>query len=272
MPQVGYLKVKKFGPVSVAKIFAVLGVIIGVIVVIVAGITGALKGPTGAAIGLAAGLVILIALAIGLFVGGAIEAWLYNVIVKIVGPVRISITKKGVISKVDPLSYAKVAFIFSFIVFVILAVFGASALLTTIGVSSAVGIGLSLPLIAAAFIFALLVYGFILPLIWATLYNWLAETIGGVTIVLKKGIVENINVKSYVKIAVLLSVIVFVIEKVIGTVVGLALGVQQTGGIVLIAGTFVGLVIVSIVGNAILACLYNMVAKKIGGVQVDISK
>jgi uncharacterized Tic20 family protein len=272
MPQVGYLKVKKFGPVSVAKIFAVLGVIIGVIVVIVGGITGALKGPTGAAIGLAVGLVILIALAIGLFLGGAIEAWLYNAIVKIVGPIRISITKKGVISKVDPLSYAKVAFVFSLIIFVILAVFGASALLATIGVSSAVGIGLSLPLIAAAFVFALLVYGFILPLVWATVYNWLAETIGGVAIVLKKGIVESVDISSYVKIIVTLSVIIFVVEKAIGTVVGFALGIPQTGGILLIAGTFVGLVIVSIVGNAILAFLYNKVAKKIGGIQVDISK
>ena len=34
MPQDGYLKVKKFGTFSVAKIFAVLGVVIGVIALI----------------------------------------------------------------------------------------------------------------------------------------------------------------------------------------------------------------------------------------------
>ncbi len=272
MAQNGYLRVKKFGVMSVAKIFAVFGAVIGVIALIVGGAAGLLGGIGGLAIGLGAGLFLLIVLTIGLFLGGGIEAFLYNVISGLVGPVRITLNKKGVIGMVDPLSYAKIVFVFSLIVYGILAIFVSSVLLSAIGVSSAVGIGLSFPLVAAAFVFALLVYGFVLPVVWGTVYNWLASKIGGVAVVLKKGRLESIDIMSYVKIAASLTVIVFIIERIVGIGVGLALHIPQTGGPLLLAATFVLVVIVAVVASALMAFLYNIVAKKIGGIEVDVSK
>jgi hypothetical protein len=272
MAQTGYLRVKKFGVLSVAKIFAVFGAVIGIIALVISGALGLLGGIGGVAVGIGAGVLLLIVMTIGLFVGGSIEAFLYNVIANIVGPVKVTLNKKGVIGMVDPLSYAKIVFVFSLIVYGILAIFVSSLLLSVIGVSSAVGIGLSFPLVAAAFIFALLVYGFVLPVVWASVYNWLASKIGGVTIVLKKGRVESVDVMSYVKIAASLTTIIFVLERLIGVGVGLALHIPQTGGPLLLVASFVLVVIVAVVVAALMAFFYNIVAKKIGGIEVDVSK
>jgi hypothetical protein len=274
MVQDRYLKVKKFGVASVAKIFAVLGVVLGIIVLVFAAVAGAVGGGAGAAIGLGVGIVILIFLVLGLFVGGAIESFLYNVIASIVGPIRLTLDKRGIIGKIDPLSYAKIAFVFSLIVFGIIALAFSSTLPVLLGASPAMtrGVTLSLPLVIAAFIFALLVYGFIVPVVWATVYNWLAEKIGGVRIVLEKGVLKSVDIGSYVKIAVSLSIIIFIVERIIGTLVGLALGIHQIWGVALLVTSLLVLVVGSVVANALAAWFYNLAAKKVGGIEVDISR
>lgn len=270
MAQDKYLKVKRFGVLSVAKVAAVFGIAIGVIALIFAAAIGLVRGATGFAIGLGVGIAILVAIAAALFVCGTVESFLYNIIARAIGPIRISM-RKSVVSSISPLSYARVSFIFSLITYGFIAIFLSSVLFAAVGISTA-SIGHSIPLIVAVFVFAVLVYGFVLPLVWAWLYNWLATKIGGVSISLRKGRLERVDVTSYVKIFVSLSVIVFIVERIIGTALGLALGVSQRGGPLLIVATVVLLVVASLVVNALAALFYNWVAKKIGGIEVDIGR
>jgi hypothetical protein len=274
MAQDRYLKIKKCGSLSVAKVFAVFGLVIGVIALIFAAGIGALRSGTGLAAGIGIGLVVLVLLVVGLFVCGGIESFLYNVIAGLVGPIKITLDKKGTIGKIDPLSYAKIAFIFSFIIYGIIAIVFSSMLFVILGATPGPGTGLalSLPLVAAAFVFILLVYGFVIPIVWAAIYNWLADRMGGVIIVLSKGVLRSVDIGSYVKMVVVLSVLIFIIEKVIGTSAGIALGIHQTGGIPALVAGLVVLVIASIVVNALVAFFYNLVAKKFGGFEIDISR
>jgi len=211
-----------------------------------------------------------VASVLGLFVCGAVEAFLYNVIAGAVGAVRI-VLRKDVVEKVDPLSYTKVSFVFSFIVYGLLALCVSSALLAAVGVSSTTS-SLTLPLAAAVFVFALVVYGLFIPYVWARVYNWLSGRMGGIGIEIKKGSVQRIDVWSYVKMVLVLSVIVFIIERAIGSVVALALGIQQVSPLLVTAAGFVAVVVAGLVLNALLAWFYNLIARRFGGCEVEVGR
>jgi hypothetical protein len=187
-----------------------------------------------------------------------------------VGAVRI-VLRKDVVEKVDPLSYTKVSFVFSFIVYGLLALCVSSALLAAVGVSSTTS-SLTLPLAAAVFVFALVVYGLFIPYVWARVYNWLSGRMGGIGIEIKKGSVQRIDVWSYVKMVLVLSVIVFIIERAIGSVVALALGIQQVSPLLVTAAGFVAVVVAGLVLNALLAWFYNLIARRFGGCEVEVGR
>jgi hypothetical protein len=271
MPQDNYVKIKRFGVLSVARTFAIFGVAAGMVALLISvavGASGLVPGFSVVA-GVGIGLVVLVVSIVCTFIGGAVESFLYNMIVKAVGAVRIVLVK-GAISKVDPLSYAKVSFVFGIIIYGLLALCVSSVLLATIGVNSS-GVA-STSLVASAFVFALILYGFVLPYIWALIYNWLAGNIGGIGVVIEKDVLQRVDVWSYVKVMVALSVIVFILERVIGTAVGIALRMPAPGQVLVAVAGFFAVIVVSLVANILLAWFYNVVAKRFGGIGVHIKK
>ncbi len=270
MPRDNYVRVKRFGVFSVAKTAALFGVAIGVILLVAAVLVAAFGGTLGLAVGTGVGVALLVASVLGLFICGAVEAFLYNVIAGAVGAVRI-VLRKDVVEKVDPVSYTKVSFVFSLIVYGLLAIFVSSVLLAAIGVSSTAS-SLPLPLAAAAFIFALVVYGLFIPYAWSLVYNWLSGKMGGIGVVIRRGAVQRIDVWSYVKMVLVLSVIVFIIERAIGSVVALALGIQQVSPLLVTAAGFVAVVVAGLVLNALLAWFYNLIARRFGGCEVEVGR
>jgi hypothetical protein len=272
MSQDNYVKVKRFGILSVARMAAIFGVAIGVLAIIFSVVTGALGVVPGfsAANGLGVGLVVLVVFILGMFLGGAVEAFLYNAIVKIVGPVQI-LLQKDAIDAVNPLSYAKVSLVFGVVIYGLLALFVSSVLLATIGVSSS-ATTIPLPLLGAAFVFAVVLYGFVLPYVWALIYNWLARKLGGIGIVIDKDVVKHVDVWSYVKIMVVLTFIVFVLERIIGTLAGVALRMPlASSGLAAVAGTIV-VIVAGLVTSFLVAGFYNFVAKHFGGIDVHIKR
>lgn len=270
MARENYLKLRRIGVSSFARIAAMFGFAVGIVGLVVAIIAGLLGGAHGAAIGIASGILILIALTIGLFVGGAIEAFLYNLFVKIVGPIKV-IMKNGRVNVVDPLSYAKIEFIFSLLIFGLFALIVPSALLSSAGVTAA-SVGLTAPVIAVVFVFMILVYGFVFPIIWASVYNWLATKIGGVGIVISKGVIQSVDIPSLVKMILILAVFAFLVQRAIGIGVGFALGIHQLNAALVFAIGLVAVILVSVVVYGILGALYNAAAKKIGGIIVDLKR
>jgi hypothetical protein len=271
MPKDNYVKVKRFGVFSVARTGAVFGIVIGVIALIIALAVSAL-GLTrtfSPVVGVGVGVALLIGSVIGFFVCGAIEAFLYNVIARIVGPVRIVLTK-NVIESVNPLSYAKVTFGFTLIVYAVLGLLVSSVLLATIGISTAAHVPIAL--IGAAFVFILIIYGLILPYVWGLVYNWLAKRMGGIGIVLRKGVLESIDIESFVKVMFSISIIILIIERIVGTVVGLASGLPSTTSVFAAVVGFVVAVVALLVIYALAAWFYNVVAKRFGGIEIGIAK
>ncbi len=272
MPHDAYMRVRKLGVYSSARTLAIFGVALGVITFIFMVGLGAsgLSPRLTLGAGLMVGVVLLVLWIVGLFVLGAVGTFLYNVITRIVGPLKVVITK-DVLKKVDPLSYAKIAFVFSLIIYSIFALTASSVLLATVGISTTSS-SFPLIIIVGAFIFALVVYGFILPYVWALVYNWLAEKMKGVGIVIKDGVLQSINVWSYVKIFLALSVIVFVVERIIGTIAGFALNISQANPLFVTFVGFIAVIVASLVVNALLAWFYNVVAKRFGGCGIDLEK
>jgi len=269
MPQDAYVRVKKFGVFSVARTATVFGATAGVIAFILFIAAGAL-GLMHSLSAVGVGLIILVLLIVGAFVGGAVEAFLYNVIAAIVGPVRIWLRNNSV-NKVDPLSYAKVSLVFSIIIYGLLAIFVSSVLLASIGINAS-AVSLPASLIGAVFVFVLVVYGFILPYVWALLYNWLASKMGGIGVVIEKDVLERLDVWSYVKMVAALSVIVYIMERIIGGAVGLAFRMPVPNQLLAGAAGLVAVVVVSLVANLLVGWFYNVVAKRFGGIEVKLRK
>jgi hypothetical protein len=267
-----YVRVKRVGVFSAAKIFALFGLAVGVISLVLAVVISAIGGAAGFAVGLGIGIVLLIVMVVGGFVMGAIYAFLYDVIVRLVGPVRILLDRGGVIRAVDPLSYAKVSFVACLIVFGLIALFISSVLFSVIEGGSAPLGSQPAALVAGAFVFAIVVYGFVIPYVWALLYNWLAERIGGIGIVLRKGVLAMIDVWPYVKIMLALSIVIFIVERVIGGVVDILLKVPLLGTVLSTVVGIIAVVVVGLVGNALIAWFYNVIARRFGGVEIDIAK
>ena len=84
------LTVKKLDIMSYAKVSAVIGAIMGFFIgLFAAGMTGAPLASGGfAAMGVAAIVVVPILYAIGAFIGGAIGAFIYNIVAERIGGIK----------------------------------------------------------------------------------------------------------------------------------------------------------------------------------------
>ena len=274
MARDNYLKLKKFNVASVGRMAAIFGVVLGAILLLFSVGAAALgfRGGTSALIGIGIGLVLLVVSIVGLFVMGAVEAFIYNVIAKAVGPIKLSFNK-DVLMKLDPLSYAKLSFVASIIVFGILGIFVSSILLATVGLTPGV-LSIPISLVVAVFIFAIVFYGFVIPYVWALAYNWLAIRMGGVVLELKKGTrertLERIGIWSYAKMTLALSVIVFILERVVILVVDAITKVPPAGTAISIVAGFIFVIFASIVVAGLIAWFYNLAAKRFGGIGVEL--
>ncbi len=90
-------RIKRFGVLSVATFFAVLGAIYGLIygIIIAVGVLPIVPidmGPLGAlGVGIATVIFLIIAMAVGGFIGGAIVALVYNLIFAVTGGIEMSL-------------------------------------------------------------------------------------------------------------------------------------------------------------------------------------
>jgi hypothetical protein len=76
---------------SLAKIKGLSGLIIGAVIAVFATLFGGLLGVSGISAGLLFGIIYMVIIAVAMFLGGAIEALLFNFVVKKVGGVEIEI-------------------------------------------------------------------------------------------------------------------------------------------------------------------------------------
>ena len=273
MAQHDYLRIRRFGVLSVAKMAVIFGFVVGAIMLI----TSILLGASGVVssfpvqLGAAIGIMLLAIAIIFCFLWGVVEAFLYNTIARATGLVGIDI-EKGAIRRVDPFSYAKITFVFVLIVFILLAFFLSSVLLATLGIEVPASSLPPVSLTVTVFVVALVLYGFVIPYLFASLYNWLAGKIGGVKITLRENVLVKVGAYSYVKIMLALSVVFFIAERVIGTIAGYAFNIAAASPLMVAVAGFFAVVLGSLIINALMALFYNAVAKRYGGIEVDMDK
>lgn len=176
------------------------------------------------------------------------------------------------LKNIDIMSLAKILAvvyaILGLIIAVVLVAFGgAFAAVFGTGTAKLFGVGIAILFTIPVF---LLIFGFAIGAIEAWLYNVVAERLGGIGIVLKKGELKRIDPLSAGKIAAVLGIL---FGFILGVIFAIAASVSGSAAFVL-AG--IGIVIlfmiifpiIFFVAVALECIIYNYIASKIGGVML----
>lgn len=181
-------RLNRIDPSSMAKIYAVCGLIvgfvIGLVISIVSVFASVFAGPY-ALVGIAAVVIVPLLFAVCGFIFIYIVALLYNYIATKIGGVAIWLKAREV-KKVGPLSYAKIEGTISVIFGIIAGIINAAVSIAATGtVLPVAGIGLGILAIILYPIFYFVI-GFISTLFAAWLYNKLVPKIGAIKVTLSK--------------------------------------------------------------------------------------
>lgn len=182
--------------------------------------------------------------------------------------------------KVGVLSTAKVFAVLSLIGGIVVAVFAVAilsaipaALLSTFARSHILGFfaGLGLLLLIVIPVLAL-VFGFVIGALEAWLYNIIAEKFGGAKLGLVKGLVQSLDPVSIARIVALIAgvvtLITFILMALFGVLASSGIGALATLGLGVLETVFA--MIIEFVIFIIVAVVYNYLARKIGGIRVNI--
>jgi len=184
------------------------------------------------------------------------------------------------LKKVGVLSTAKMFAVLSLIGGIVVAVFAVAvlsaipaALLSTLAQSHIWSFfaGLGLLLLIVIPILAL-VFGFVIGALEAWLYNIIAEKVGGAKLGLVKGLVQSLDPVSIARIVALIAgvvtLITFILMALFGVLASSGIGALATLGLGVLETVFA--MIIEFVIFIIVAVVYNYLARKIGGIRVNI--
>ena len=269
---------KSIDVLSAAKMAALIGVIVGLVIgvlaFIFAGSLAALFGATGLQIAGGGALLIVIVpliLLIAGFVLVGIETWLYNVIARRVGGIKLDL-KKGQLKSVDLMSAGKIAAVAG-------AIIGAIAgIVVTIGGLIAGSPTAALVGIVGIFGFAILfaIISFISTVIDAFLYNCVASWIGGFVLNFKGKELKNVKAVQFAKVDGILAAIGGLIAGIfaaLGALAPMHYVAMRFGHVLGVFAIVVFPILYGVVGfiaTLIEAFLYNWLATKIGGVKLTL--
>ncbi len=275
------MALKHINVISAAKIFAIVNAIIGfviaVFIFIFTSLFGSVLGSHGFAL-FGRGAALLVILPVFLLVMGfvvtAIETWLYNLLAKRIGGIKIDLSKNR-LKGIDLMSAAKIyaagGAIVGLVAGIIFAISGLASGSSTLAILGLASIVLFPLLFALVF--------FVVAAIGIGVYNFVAYRIGGIKLFIKGGELKSIGAMSYAKI-----------EGIFGAIVGLVEGAAYTIGSVFIPASFampvfarsIGALsiiaypifyfVLSFVVAFIGAWLYNTIASRIGGIKVVLSQ
>ncbi|MDE1870759.1 MAG: hypothetical protein KGI06_00780 [Candidatus Micrarchaeota archaeon] len=167
---------------STAKVFAACGAIVGALIGIIVAIVGLASGSLRfAALGVASIFILAICLAVGLFVMAVVLVYVYNFVASKIGGVKFSLNGRE-LSRVDPMSYAKIEAVIGAIIGFIAGAFRTIAYFASLSAHT-----------STAGAFAIITYpilyfiiGFASTFVQAWVYNALVPRIGGVKLTINK--------------------------------------------------------------------------------------
>jgi hypothetical protein len=274
------LTLKRIDVLSAAKIFAIvnaiIGVVMGVFIFIVASAFSSFFGAQGIGF-LGIGVGIIVVLPVLLFIVGfisvAIEAWLYNLLSKRFGCIKIDL-KKNQLKRIDLNSTGKIyaaagaiVGLVAGIIFAIVGIFLGSSIFLIFGIVSIV----AFPLLFALVLFVAVVVG-------VALYNYIASKFGGVLLFIKNGELKSVSAVSYAKIEGLFGALVGLVEGIIYAVRSAFPSSRyampafaHSFGILSVVAFPIFYFIISFVVALIGAWLYNKIACRWGGVKIVLS-
>jgi hypothetical protein len=118
----------------------------------------------------------------------------------------------------------------------------------------------------------MLVFGFVIGAFEAWLYNIIAGKVGGAKLVLAGGVVQRFDLVSTARMVALIAgvvtIITFIIMALFNVLASAGLGALATLGLGILETVFA--MIIDFVVFIIIAAVYNYLARRIGGVRVDI--
>ncbi len=277
---------ERINPLSVAKISALFGIFPGIIFGIFAMFLGIMMRYTNPLILL---LLLICGFVLGIVCGviyGLVVSLLYNFSSGVVGGIKFEMQKRGkesgafALNSIDPVSYGRIEAISVAVVLVVTVVL-------ILLVNAILNTGISVALIAGFGVLGIVLgalVGFVAGWLNGYFYNFIVLKIEAVkfTLASRKGsfnnILQYVDYMSYAKVnaglIALWSVISLVIRVILVLLLILFVGSKTTylGGTTIVFGIFGGLfgILVGFVISIVMAILYNMFAKRIGGIQVNL--
>jgi len=204
------------------------------------------------------------------FVVGALEAWLYNLIAKRLGGIKLGLTK-GLVQSLDLVSTARmvalIAGVVTLITFVIFAIFGVLSS-SGIGPLATLGLGILETIVV-------MIIEFVIFIIIAVVYNYLARKIGGVRVDIKGNVLKGIEPVPLAKIYAVFAAILGLFYGILFTLIfaliptaGMHMQLLGTlGSLSIVLFPIFGFIL-GFIYAAVYALIYNWLAKKMGGIKI----